>query len=92
MADYIEFAMVGRLSLKPPVLPYSFFICASGICETLKVVGWKAASWPGRALSEYWLRPFPFIRGLHAGILLLADLTNQTSRSWVGTFSPNTRA
>lgn len=32
MADCIEVVMVSRLLLKPPVLPYSFFICASGIC------------------------------------------------------------
>jgi hypothetical protein len=43
------------LSLKPPVPPYSFLICASGIC----VVDWKAASRPAGASPEVLVATFP---------------------------------
>ena len=81
MADCIAVVrtnIMDRLLLKPPVPPYNvfFLICASG----------RAASRPAGALSEYWLRPFPFSGGLHAGILLLAYLNNQSSNSWAAPF------
>lgn len=49
-----------------------FLICASE----------RAASRPAGALSEYWLQPFPFSGGSHAGIPLPAYLNNQSSNSW----------
>jgi hypothetical protein len=71
-----------RLSLKLPMLPYFFLSAPQG---SMKLAGRQRADVAG-ALSEFWLRPFPFSRGLHAGILLLACLNNRLSNSWVALF------